>query len=149
VSIAAVAITALVVIAGLTLALVWAVRKAMAKTEGWAGATVAAGASVAEFERATFERDTWKRAAEESDRLADHLAEELRHALSQSVVGAGLDDDDVDSRVLRFWEAAVAARAARGLPAGPDEDVHPVSEPSVADGTAPARGSDARPSGPG
>lgn len=131
----AVALAAIVLAAGLGAGFAAFAYRAMQRTDDVAGERVRNAEQQLELERARFERDVAKADAEQAALVAQHLSEELRHALDLSVVGDGLAGDDVGNRVLRFYERFAADRAARGgaLPAGAGETV-PDPDGAVAGG---------------
>lgn len=85
-------------------------------------ARVAQVATEAEQERTAFELDVTKKALTAANMRASALEEELKHALEQPRLGAGLAASDASGRVLRIvgkWGEAAAARSP--LASGPDE----------------------------
>lgn len=115
----AVALAAIILAAGLGAGFAAFAYRAMQRTDAAAGERVRNAEQQLELERARYERDAAKADADQSALVAQHLAEELRHALSQSLVADGLAADDVGNRVLRFYERFATDRTSRGgaLPA--------------------------------
>lgn len=142
------AVIGMVAVVGTAIAMTWwLVKKLLGKSDAERDATVDAGVLTAEGKLKDYAIATWKREAERSDQLADHLAEELRDALANPVLPSGpvLRPGDVDSRILRFYEAEVGARGRRptlALPAG--DEVHPAGVEAVAGGLPAAEGGEAR-----
>ena len=133
----AVALAAIVLAAGLGGVVVWLLYRYVRKVDASTDDRVAVEASISELERAQFERDKYHADADESHRVAETLAEELRHVLSIApAVGAGLADSDVGVRVLRFFERYQADRAARGLPAEPEPSVSQPTDTMASGGPA-------------
>jgi hypothetical protein len=122
---------------------IWAVPKLLKKIEGGADTAIALAATEAELERIKGELAVKATEEDETHRLNEALAEELRHALSKptAAVGAGLAADDVGSRLLRLADQTRAARLARrGSGADP---VVPERDTALAPGRPAATGSGA------